>query len=529
MFNYVLYATPAGIVWCYDAAVGMKKKQMKKGYVLKWRGRASMSNKLWKSGNKKMAVRWKTCLRNMPAELYEKLFPDVYNWVKKFATKTNRVKSATNIMKKNMLKKKVGLAKVKMWQVCRRMKFSGALQDFSMWACLFGDPAFTKVTVGELKDLVPFMNTEMQQFRHKHKWWPHPAVLMHIAREARKRHLQQVKKHMACQKEEMTTTKKMLHAGAKKTKRKMTGHRLSGHRHVFWHEQSHCWRALVKKTRDGRRHLEHFEKLKDAVQAVSDGLGIPVCELKKVQQGGNKKQLKMASLYDGVFYDSRKAYKKKWMAVIYVKKSYLPTWHEKVWLSLGHFDTMLGAAKAVAKAGKKAVTEIRKSKKAIYNTQTGKDLAEQRFVILCDVFVNNYVGKKHVPANPPDYEKSEMLMKCPAHRKMFREEPVMEEASIGLKYGPPRDDLLRAWKKTRRSAKYWETLATNLGVPKNVTLQHMARKLRIMVTLQQVAKMLHKKDCSLWVKNAGRFVSKNLGPVMFLRKNRLVQKVVKKK
>jgi len=135
--------------------------------------------------------------------------------------------------------------------------------------------------------------------------------------------------------------------------------------------------------------------------------------------------------------------------------------------------------------------------------------------------VNNFVGKKLVPANPPDYEKSEMLMKSPAHKKMFREEPVMEEASIGLKYGPPRDDLLQAWKKTRHSVEYWRTLATKLGFPKN---EKVFRKLRIIMTLQNVAKMLHKKDCSFWVKNAGRFVSKHLGPAMFLRKNGLVKK-----
>ena len=51
------------------------------------------------------------------------------------------------------------------------------------------------------------------------------------------------------------------------------------------------------------------------------------------------------------------------------------------------------------------------------------------------------------------------------------------------------------------------------------------RKLRIIMTLQYVAKMLHKKDCSFWVKNAGRYVSKHLGPAMFLRKNGLVRKV----
>lgn len=492
-------------MWCYDAAVGMKKKEGKKGYVLKWRGRASMSNKLWKSKDKKMAEKWKKLLKNMPAHLYEKLFPDVYNWVKKFAIAFQK----EILKKKKKAKKKSSpVAVVKMWQVCRRMKFRGAVQDFSMWACLFGDPAFTKVTIEELEALVPYMKIEIKKFRQEHKWWPHPAVLMHIARTKRKQHLLEVKK----QKQEVAQ-------GTKRKASEMNGDKVSGYKHVWWHDQSQAWRALVKKTRDGRRLYEHFEVVKDAVKAVSDGLGVPAHELKKPEEGGDKK---MASLYDGVFYDTRTSYKLKWMAVVYVKKR---GGKKRVWKSLGHFHTMILAAKAVAKAQKKGLKEIRKSKKAVYNTRTGKDLAARRFVILDSVCVINFVGKKLVPANPPDYEKSEMLMKSPAHKKMFREEPVMEEVSIGLKYGPPRDDLLQAWKKTRRSAKYWRTLATKLGFPKN---EKVFRKLRIIMTLKNVAKLLHKKDCSFWVKNAGRFVSKHLGPAMFLRKNGLVRKAGKK-
>jgi len=492
-------------VWCYDAAVGMKKK-VKKGYVLKWRGRASMSNKLWKSKDKETAVKWKKLLKNMPAHLYEKLFPDVCNWVKKFTTKTKK----QDIPKKKKEKKKSSpVAVVKMWQVCRTMKFRGALQDFSMWACLFGDPAFTKVTVEELGALVPYMKMEIQKFRQEHKWWPHPAVLMRIARAKRKQHLLEVKK----QKQEVAR-------GTKRKASEMNGDKVSGHKHVFWHDQSQCWRASVKKTRDGRKLCKHFGKMRDAVKAVSDWLGVPAHELKKPEKGGDEK---MASLYDGVFYDTRKSYRNKWMAVVYVKKRGN---RKKVWKSLGHFHTMILAAKAVAKAKQKEVNEIRKSKKAIYNTRAGKDLAERRFVILSSICVNNFVGKKLVPSNPPDYEKSEMLMKSPAHKKMFREEPVMEEASIGLKYGPPRDDLLQAWKKTRRSAKYWRTLATKLGF---LNYAKVFRKLRIIMTLQNVAKLLHKKDCSFWVKNSGRFVSKHSGPAMFLSKNGLVRTVGKKK
>ena len=241
-------------MWCYDAAVGVKKG--KKGYVLKWRGRASMSNKLWKSKDKKMAEKWKKLLKNMPAHLYEKLFPDVYSWVKKFTISTPKNKKRA--------------ARAKMWQVCRRMKFRGAIQDLSMWACLFGDPAFTKVTVEELEALVPYMKTEIKKFRQEHKWWPHPAVLLHIARRKRKQHLLEVKK----QKQEEAR-------GTKRKASEVSGDKKgSAYKHVFWHEQSQCWRALVKKTRMkdgkivGRRLYEHFpkDKLKDAVEAVSRGL-----------------------------------------------------------------------------------------------------------------------------------------------------------------------------------------------------------------------------------------------------------------
>ena len=163
-------------------------KKGKKGYVLKWRGRAGMSNKLWKS-KKKVALRWEKLLKSMPAHLYEKLFPDAYNWVKKFSTLKEE--------KKGKKEKQTE----KMWQVCRRMKFRGATQDFSMWACLFGDPAFTKVTVEELEALLPYMKTEIQKFRQEHKWWPHPAVLLHIARTKRKQHQQEEMKQRQRRKE----------------------------------------------------------------------------------------------------------------------------------------------------------------------------------------------------------------------------------------------------------------------------------------------------------------------------------------
>jgi hypothetical protein len=228
-----------------------------------------------------------------------------------------------------------------------------------------------------------------------------------------------------------------------------------------------------------------------------------------------------------VFYDNRTAYSKKWMAISYVKKRGC---QKKVLKSLGRFDTMIEAAVASAKARGKKVTEIRKKKAAIYKTRVGKDLAEGRFKVLARIFVNRYVGKKRkklVPANPPDYENSEKLMKTPSQQKMFREEAAMEEASVGLKYGPPRDELLPAWRTTRHSVKYWKALAVKLGFGKGET-EKAARKLRIIKTLQIIAKKLHRKDLKFWVENAGRFVSKHLGPVMFLKKLGVVRKTKKK-
>ena len=103
---------------------------------------------------------------------------------------------------------------------------------------------------------------------------------------------------------------------------------------------------------------------------------------------------------------------------------------------------------------------------------------------------------------------------------------MIKEASTGLKYGPPKDDLLLAWKETQHGLKNWRTLAGKLRPPKNSDAH---RRLRIMMTLQLVAKKLHRKDCSFWVKNAGRYVSKKLGPVICLSKCGVVKKLQKRR
>ena len=61
------------------------------------------------------------------------------------------------------------------------------------------------------------------------------------------------------------------------------------------------------------------------------------------------------------------------------------------------------------------------------------------------------------------------------------------------------------------------------------TMKKPTRRLQLMWTLQQVAKKLHKKDLRWWVKNCGRFVSTKLGPVIWLRKHGVVQKMRRRK
>ena len=500
----------------------MKKKR---GYVKKWEGRGSMANLLWK--NKKLLKKWQKFLRNMPAAQYEKLFPDSGGWVKKFAEgilkKTKRKLSlAKGILQKNKRGKgRTKLRPLKMWQVCKAMKYLGEIRDFSMWACLFADQAFTKVSEEELQHLVPYMETEIKKFRDRYTWWPHPGVLLGIARKAKKQNWVEEKAEKRKEKE-MKKREEKEKKNQRGTKRKAgKDEKKSCYRHVFWHPQSECWRALVKTTRNGRRLYEHFDNMKAAATRVSVALKIPLSELRK---GGGEVVKETASLYQGVFYEKRCAYSQKWMAVIYVKRR----GHQQlVWKTLGHFPTQILAAKAVAKAKGVKVSALRQKKKKIYDTRVARGLAMSRFTMLCQVFVNNFVKKNNNkgeegPANPCDYEKSEMVMKSPKHRKMFKEESVMEAASTALKYGPSKDDLLQAWKETKHSMKYWGTLQRKLRHTGAMDADH--RRLRIMMTLQLVAKKLHGKDCSFWVQNAGRFVSKHMGPVIFLSKCGVVEK-----
>ena len=171
----------------------------------------------------------------------------------------------------------------------------------------------------------------------------------------------------------------------------------------------------------------------------------------------------------------------------------------------------------MAKFMKVDTKSLRKKKANIYKTRHALDVAAARFKILTDMFVK----KKGPPAVPKDYEESKIVSLDPQQRKMFREEGATELASIGLKYGPQKSDLLVEWKKSKRNRKYWEALVKKLGFPRN---EKNLRKLRLMVTLQQVAKKMHRKNQKLWVVNCGRGVSQKLGPVMWLKKFGVIQK-----
>ena len=133
-----------------------------------------------------------------------------------------------------------------------------------------------------------------------------------------------------------------------------------------------------------------------------------------------------------------------------------------------------------------------------------------------------YVKKPGEPAEPEDMIASRATAKDHRHQKMFEEEAAVELASIGLKYGPQKSDLLTEWKKSKRGRRHWEAMGKKLGLPKNSQSQ---RKLRLRFTLQGVAKKMHKNNQILWVQNNGRYVSRTLGPVRWLAQHGIIQKM----
>jgi hypothetical protein len=59
----------------------------------------------------------------------------------------------------------------------KKMQYQGEAHLFSMWACLFADPGFTRVSAEELVQASGKMWMEAKKFRKREGIWPHPAVL----------------------------------------------------------------------------------------------------------------------------------------------------------------------------------------------------------------------------------------------------------------------------------------------------------------------------------------------------------------
>ena len=404
-----------------------KKEKKKKGYVGRWENRAYLAQQAWQGH---MAKSEKKMLLNMSVAEYATIFPDSAGWVKKFA---------------RMFAPPGKKIETNMKQLCKKIGYEGKnclIEDFSMWACLFADPAFTRVSVEELEDLAPAFEAELKKSRKDVNMWPHPAVVLQKARENAK---------------DIEKNRKREEVAAPAAKK--TGKKKSIYKHVFWHAQSGKWRAMVhyeKKT--GKRQYAHFEKEADAANAVKKFLNKTSEELLK-KTAKQYEDVKTASMYEGVFYDAREAYSKKWMAVAWVKK---PGQKKLQWKGIGHFRTQLEAAKAMAVFKKVSVKELRKLKAKIYEDKHAMGIAGRRFQILTSVFVN----RNGLPAVPGDYEASKEVAKDARHKKMFKQEAATAIASIGLKYGPCKKDLLEAWQASgKRSGIFWEAMVKDLQIP----------------------------------------------------------------
>ena len=240
---------------------GLLNKKKKKGYVGRWENRAYLALQAWQGD---MGKSEKKRLLNLLVGEYAKIFPDSYDWVKKFARNFAQGKKIMT-----------------MKQLCKKIGYEGKnclIEDFSMWACLFADPAFTQVSVEELEDLAPAFEAELKKSRKDVNMWPHPAVV-----------LQKVRKNAKEKREEVAAP------AAKRGKKK------SIYKHVYWHKQSGCWRAMVHHDRKtGKRQHEHFEKEADAVNAVKEALKKTSEELLKKTRK-QYEDVKTASMNEGVF------------------------------------------------------------------------------------------------------------------------------------------------------------------------------------------------------------------------------------
>jgi len=87
-----------------------------------------------------------------------RVFPDSYGWLQKFS-------------------KELGLnpQKAMAQTLFNRLGYTGEPETFSMWCCLFADPALTTVSPEELVENSQKMEKFALAHRKKHKIWPHPA------------------------------------------------------------------------------------------------------------------------------------------------------------------------------------------------------------------------------------------------------------------------------------------------------------------------------------------------------------------
>ena len=137
-----------------------------------------------------------------------------------------------------------------------------------------------------------------------------------------------------------------------------------------------------------------------------------------------------------------------------------------------------------------------------------------------------------------DYDLSMQVARKKRFQKMYAEERCTEEVSDGVKYGPNKFDLVKEWAES--SSFDWEACAES-GDARSVQkltksqrqkskrskqkLSWNAQKARLYHVLRGVARRLHKKNLQIWIRACGRFVSQKLGPVMYLKRKHIIEKL----
>jgi len=128
-----------------------KKHGSSEGYVKLWFLRGRVSRTLYESRRKQQVK--KTTVAQLA-----RVCPDSYGWLQKFS-------------------KELGLnpQKAMAQTLFNRLGYTGEPETFSMWCCLFADPALTTVSPEELVENSQKMEKFALAHRKKHKIWPHPA------------------------------------------------------------------------------------------------------------------------------------------------------------------------------------------------------------------------------------------------------------------------------------------------------------------------------------------------------------------